>query len=274
MAERPSRKQLREPDEFISFTQRAIQWIIDNRKTLIVCGMMVVAAILAISGWGWYLESSAQKASSAFVKAREILEARVVPPEEEGDIPPDGTYVSEEAKYRAALESLEEAKKAHSSAATATLVTYFIGECHWKLGEHDKAVAAYEEYLRSEGPSGELAPFVIEGIAATLEDKGEYDQARQQYRRLTEEPFASQRARGLYHLARMEQKLGNEEEAVRQFKALVKEYPDTPYIREIQDRLSLLPEVEVLPEDAGDEEAPEAGKDESGKVDDDSNKAG
>ncbi len=279
MAEKPSRKQLREPDEFISFTQRVFQWINEKQKLLIASGLVAVVAVLAVYSWNWYLESSARRSSAAFVEVSEILDAKVVPPVEEGDVPPVGAYASEEEKYRAALTGLNEVLENHSNSATTSLATYFVGECQRKLGEHDEAVAAFEEYLRTEGPSGTLAPFAIEGIAATLEDKGENDQARQQYLRLTEEPFESQRARGLYHLARMDQKLGKPDAAVRKFKALLKECPDTQYVREIQDRLAMLPEVEE-PEDSGEGESPGAGKDESDeseksdKTDNDSKKAG
>ncbi len=244
MAEKSSRKDLRQPDEFITFTQRALDWIVTNKMMLIAGGTLVIAIVLAFFGWRWYVESATQKASAAFVQARQIMQARVVPQEgaEETSLA-DGTYASEDDKLRAALASLESVKKEFSSSATATLATYFIGECHWKLGEYDKAVAAFEEYLRSAGPSGELSAFAVEGIGATLEDQGKFEEAKQQYRRLTEEPFVSQRARGQYHLARMEQKLGNAEQAATMFKELMRDFPDTAYARDIQERLSQLPTV-------------------------------
>lgn len=246
MAEKSSRKDLREPDQFHSFTQRAIDWISARSKLLIACGLVVIAGILGYYGWNWYVEEATLEASVAFVEAKEALDAPVVPkPDGDGTSQADGTYTNEQDKYRAALAGLEQVKKNYSAAETASLATYFIGDCFWQLDEYDQAVGAYEEYLRAEGVDGELSPFAVEGIGATLEDKGDLDQAKQQYKRLTEPPFESQRARGLYHLARLEYKQGHAEEAARLFTSLLDEYPDTPFAREIQERLAVLPKVEM-----------------------------
>jgi TolA-binding protein len=268
LADKISKKDLREPDDFISFTSKAAIWIYDHRGLLISTGLVIVVIILGLFAWRWHLEDATQKASAAFVDAQQIMEARVVARDDaDGTSQVDGTYSSEQDKLHAALVGLKAVKENHASSATAVLATYFIGECYWQLGESDKAVAAFEEYLRSVGPTGELAPFAIEGIAATHEDKGELDQAKQQYRRLTEEPFASQRARGLYHLARLEQKEGRGEQAAILFKALMKEFPTTPYAREIQERLSSLPNVpDPVDEPAeGDPAAPAPADDQAGK---------
>ncbi len=265
MADKVSRKELREPDQFHSFTQRAVDWISTNSKMLIGIGLVVIVGILGYFGWRWYVEEATLEASVAFVDAKKALDARVVPKPDadDGTSQADGTYTNEQDKYRAALAGLEEVKKNYSAAETAALATYFIGDCYWQLDEYDQAIAAYEEYLRAEGADGELAPFAVEGIGATLEDKGDLDQAKQQYRRLTEPPFASQRARGLYHLARLEYQQGHAEEAARMFTSLLEEYPDTPFAREIQERLAVLPKVEMPKPEAEqpkDEGAP-AGKD-------------
>lgn len=251
MAEKMSRKELREPDQFHSFTQRAIELISARSKILISTGVVVIVAILAFFGWQWYVESATQEASSAFEAAKKALEAPVVPQADgEGTSQADGSFTNESDKYRAALAGLELVKQNYAASATASLATYFIGESHSQLDEYDQAIVAFEAYLKAEGADGELAPFAVEGIAATLEDKGDIDQAKQHYKRLTEPPFESQRARGLYHLARMEHKLGNAEQAARLFTSLLDEYPDTPFAREIQERLAVLPKVETPPAEA------------------------
>ena len=256
-----TRKELREPDQFHSFTQRVVEWISAKSKVLIGAGVVIVAAILGFYGWQWHLESATQEASAAFVDAKKALDAPVRPQDgAEGTSQADGSYTSAEDKYRAALTGLEQVKANYSASSTASLATYFIGESHWQLDEYDLAIAAFESYLKTEGAEGELAPFAVEGIAATLEDKGDFDQAKLHYKRLTEPPFESQRARGLYHLARMEQKLGNAEQAARLFNGLLEEFPDTGFGREIQERLAVLPKVETPraeaePEAGGDAEA-------------------
>jgi tetratricopeptide (TPR) repeat protein len=257
VAEKISRKKLREPDEFVTFTQRALGWLYDNRTMLIAAGLIVIAVILGFFGWRWYVEEATLEASSAFVDARDILDAPVAKsadPSEAGTSQADGSYPSEQDKLRAALAALDQVQQNYGSSQTASLAAYFIGESHWRLGEYDQAIAAFERYLESEGADGELAAFAVEGIAASLENKGEYAQAKKHYQRLTEPPFENQRARALYHLARMEQALGDEQAAAGKFRELLDEFPQTPFRREAETRLSLLPPVEA----PADDEAPAA----------------
>ncbi len=263
MAEKISRKKLREPDEFVTFTQRALGWLYDNRTMLITAGLIVIAVVLGSFGWRWYVEEATLEASASFVEARDILDAPVAgssDPGLAGTSQADGSYPSEQDKLRAALAALEQVQQNYGTSQTASLAAYFIGESHWRLGEYDQAIAAFERYLEAEGAGGELAAFAVEGIAASLESKGEFARAKKHYQRLTEPPFEDQRARALYHLARMEQALGDGQAAARKFRELLDEFPQTPYRREAETRLSLLPPVEAP---AAPAESTEPAEDES-----------
>lgn len=245
MAKKVSRKELKEPDEFLSFTVRVLKWINEQKVALIVGALAVAVVVLGTFAWRWYSLSKEKAASVDFIQAREILNARVIPRDDAaGTSSADGTFSSEDDKYRAAIAEFEQVAKSHSNSATAALATYYVAEYSRRTGDYDKAIESFKSYLKSEGPSGELAAFAVEGIAASLEAQGKDDQAAQQYKRLTESPFDMQPDRGLFHVARLEQKAGRTGEAVRLFNEIVEKYPKTTYMRDIQDRLSLLEKPE------------------------------
>lgn len=241
MAEKKSRKELNQPDQLVNLTQRALQWVTENRKVLVLGFVALALVIVATYGWRWYSDMREMQASLAFIEARKILDARIVErPESDQTTQGDGTYPSEAERARAAIVGLEKVLQNHPGTRTASLATYFIAESRSLLGEYDKAVEGFSRYLREEGPRGELARFAIEGIGASLEGQGKYDEAKEQYRRLTEPPFDAELDRGLYHIARMEQKAGNSGEAARQFKEIVEKHPKSAFQREIEDRLAFL----------------------------------
>ena len=264
MAKKVSRKELKEPDEFLSFTVRALRWMNEQKVALIVGATAVIVVVLGTFAWRWYSLSKEKAASVDFIKAREILDARVIPRDDAaGTSSADGTFSSQDDKFRAAIAEFEQVAKSHSNSATAALATYYVAEYSRRAGDYDKAISNFKNYLKSEGPSGELAAFAVEGIAASLEAQGKQDQAAQQYQRLTEPPFDMQPDRGLFHVARLEQKAGRIDEAVRLYNDIVEKYPKTTYMREIQDRLSVLEK----PEEAKPEEAkPEAPQGDSEKA--------
>jgi len=242
-------KALKEPDEFMSFTQKTLNWANENKMLLAGAMALSIVIVIAFFGWRWYVEDEIQKASAAFVKARKILDAPVIKEGDDQDTSSaEQVFTSEEKKLRAALEAFEAMEKKFPSSRTTPLAVYFIAETHRMLGEYDEAVKNFERYLKKEGSDGELSPFAVEGIAASLEGKGEFDKALEQYKRLTVAPFESHRARGLYHMARMEVELGKLKEAAEQFQAALDEFPAHPYMKEIQERLSVLPKVEKTQE--------------------------
>ena len=248
MAKKVSRKELKEPDEFLSFTVRALKWVNEQKVALIVGTLAVVVVVLGTFAWRWYSLSKEKAASVDFIKAREILDSRVIPRDEAaGTSAADGSFASQDDKYRAAVAEFEQVAKSHSNSATAALATYYVAEYSRRTGDYDKAIENFKSYLKSEGPSGELAAFAVEGIAASLEAQGKEDQAAQQYKRLTESPFDMQPDRGLFHVARLEQKAGRAAEAVRLFNEIIEKYPKTTYMRDIQNRLSLLEKPEKEP---------------------------
>jgi tetratricopeptide (TPR) repeat protein len=266
LAKKVSRKELKEPDEFLSFTVRALKWINEQKVVLIVGALAVVVVILGMYGWRWYALSKERAASVDFIKAREILDARVIPRDDAaGTSSSDGSFASEDDKFRAAIAEFEMVSKSHSNSATAALATYYVAEYSRRTGDYDKAIENFKSYLKSEGPAGELAAFAVEGIAAALEAQGKDDQAAQQYKRLTESPFDMQPDRGLFHVARLEQKAGRTAEAKRLYNEIVEKYPKTNYMRDIQDRLSLLEDPEAPKGAAKDAEKKEEPKKEEPK---------
>ncbi len=241
MAKKLSRKDLKEPDEFIGFTTRAMGWISEQKIVLIIGASALALVILGSYGFRWYNNSKEEKASIDFIEAKKILDARVAGEGiEPGSDQQEGSYASNDAKYKAALEAFEKVRKNHPSARTANLATYFIGDIQSHLGEYEKASESFKDYLKEEGETGELSAFALEGIAASLEAQGKDADAIEQYRRLTKPPFDIQPDRGLYHVARIEQKMGKTSEAIAHYKEILEKYPQTSYRREIQQRLDNL----------------------------------
>jgi tetratricopeptide (TPR) repeat protein len=260
LSEKSSRKELREPDKLVTFAQRFVTMLRDNMKLIIVCAVVVVAAALVLGSWRWVHENNIQKASAEFSKSLKIMRALVVSEDEEpGKNGPDGSYRSEQDKYEAALQSLLAFKANFGDSDTALLADYYVALCQSGLGRYKKARAAFGQYLEKAGLDADFSAFAIEGLGIAWENQGEFEKANLEYQRLTQEPFEKKfGGRGLYHQARMLQKTGKLNEAVRMYKQLLKKYGQTPYAVFVKDRLAGLPPFDI------------EGKEESGSSKEDS----
>lgn len=257
MAAKALRKELKEPDEFVSYTSRAYQWMQHNWRWLAVGAGAVILAILAAQLYNWHQAKQEGQASALFVEAKKILEAPVSADDElakEESTP--GKYASEKEKLQAALEKMRQVTEKHPSVKTALLARYYQGEILRRLGEYDKAQEAFEQFLKEAGNSSDFSAFALEGIAFCLEAKGNSAAARENYRRMTQPPFNTQPDRGLYHLARLAQKQGKADEARKTYQEILEKYPQTAFRAEIENRLALLPPAATEAEDRQAAKAP------------------
>ncbi len=245
MVTQATRKDLKGPDEFITLTQRAMAWALAHKVQLIggICGITVL--VLLLSAWNWYAQTQSDKASAAFGKALKIMDAPVLSQGNNENLPEDvKAYASEEEKLKAALGEFESVRKSFQGTKVSTLSAYFYGECSQRMGDHPKAVEYFKKYIEEAGKNADLTPFAIEGIGISLEAQGKSEDATKEYQKLTSDKLYKEFTdRGMYYLARLEQKSGKLETAAKMLREIEEKYPKSIYIQDVQKLLAQLPKV-------------------------------
>ncbi|RME26992.1 MAG: hypothetical protein D6806_05345 [Deltaproteobacteria bacterium] len=238
MADKVSKKELKQPDEFVSLATRTYKWIQSNWKLIVATGVAVVLAVVAVQVFQYVRQRKEGQASALFVEAKKVLDSPVSSAGEDQSKP--GSYSSEKEKLSAALELMEKVVKDHDGTRTADLARYYIGEINMRLGNHEKARKAFERYLAEAGDDADFAPFAVEGLGLAYEAEGKLEEARKHFEKLTKPPFDLQPDRGLYHLARIAHQKGDEGKAKELLEKLLDEYPDSIFRTEAENRLELL----------------------------------
>ena len=70
-----SRKELREPDRFMAFSQRALDFVKERRQLLTVAGALIVVMIIGISAWQIYKSRQNEQAAQRFDHAMSLFRA-------------------------------------------------------------------------------------------------------------------------------------------------------------------------------------------------------
>jgi tetratricopeptide (TPR) repeat protein len=205
-----TRKQLRQPDEFISFSMKAWGVVRDNAVRVIV--MLVVAALIVAGVWTWtyFSDARAAKATGVLSKAFEIYNQTVVPmealPPSEDGIP---RFKTHKAKLEAAEKEFTQAVE-RSSGTLKGLALLMRAGVRYELGRYDKALEDYNQYL---GHSGNKA-FRFnaqEGVGYCHEARKEWDKALAAFRKLGGE--GEQKWVAVYHEGRVLGRKGQKKEA-------------------------------------------------------------
>jgi hypothetical protein len=254
-------KELKQPDEFVSFWTHVGQNLSKHRSKVI--GLLVTVVVCAAAGWGLtvYRQSAAAKATVAFDRIDRIANADLLPeksPDQDAK-KDDKAAAKPEAKpeadglphFKTEKERLEAANKE----ADAFLAQFGNGGLGRKvlfgkasrllvLGNAGEAATIFESLAASE-PDRDLKLLEQEGVAVAREAEGKLDEALRGFSALADESQAGSKFyldRALFAKARILEKQGKGKDAEKVLRDILDKVPKTSLRSQIDDRLALLTE--------------------------------
>jgi hypothetical protein len=242
-------KELKRPDEFVTFWTRLGGKVSRNRGKVIV---LLITTVVGVGvGWGWtyYRHSVAAKATAAFQRIERIAKADLLP-----DKAPDKAAATEEddvPRFKTEKERLEAANK-EADAFLARFGNLGLGRKVLAdkasrlivLGNASEAASIYQRLAASETEPG-LRVVELEGVAVAREAEGKLDDALRAFTALADECQRGSKFyldRALYSKARILQKQGKAKDAEKVLREILDKVPKTPLRSQIDDRLALLAE--------------------------------
>ena len=232
-----TRKALKQPDEFISFSMRA--WSFLRSQAPFVLVAVGVAVLLVAGVWGWTAlrDRSGAKATEGLTRAVEMYRQTVIPmasklPPSEDGIPRFGTR---DAKLKAAEE--EVSKVLSSGGALKSEALALRASIRYDAGKYREALEDYQKIL-AETNNDVVRARTVEDIGYCHEGLKEWDQALASFRKLPRD--GEKKWVAMYHEARVMAKQGQVKEAAKLYTEIVeKAGPGTMQDR-ASDQLALL----------------------------------
>jgi predicted negative regulator of RcsB-dependent stress response len=218
-----SRKELKQPDEFISFLDQAIEYVSHNTTRVIFGAVGLIAILGVVFGVRFYWQHQQRLAAEQFYQAVGALNQK---------------------DYKNAASGFAEVASSYPSRDLGRLSRLYLGSTYLDQGEPAKARDALTEFLQNGGPP----PFVqlaLCQLGAANENLNDFKQAQSAYARAAAIQ-GPQRARAELASARMLVKLGNRSGAIAAYQGFLKENPFTmerPDVVEALANLGVAPEV-------------------------------
>ena len=216
MAEKKlTRKELlKSPDEFLTFSERAYEYIRLHSKQFGTGLLIVVVALLLFFGTRTYLSYAAAQAQAAYNQAS-------------ADLTIQGELDQEQAAQAAG--KLEEFVKDYPGSDPARYALIDLGSLYYRLGKYQEAQKAYESFLDDMEPyEYHIRPFVLDSLAFCYEMQDMYTEAIATWNELLLQPGDTLKQGAYVNLGRVYLKNEQPEEARRAYEQLISEYPDSP----------------------------------------------
>jgi tetratricopeptide (TPR) repeat protein len=214
MSEDLSRKELlEEPDPFLVFVGRMLEFGKKYQKEILGAIGAVVALAIVITGVVYYKNQTEDRAAVLLGKAMNKYNAV-----KKGDTAP-AAYEEVKKEFKALAD-----KYRSTGAGKAALLQY--ADLCYLTKNYDDAIAGYEKALDALGDT-EFRTMILNGLAYAWEGKGDYEQAAGYFEKIIGEDTAVSKDQALFNLGRMYGKLGKTDKEKEMYARLVAEYPDS-----------------------------------------------
>jgi tetratricopeptide (TPR) repeat protein len=223
------KKKLKEPDEFISFTDHAFRFISHQYKRIIT-GVVILGVLLAafflFQKWEEKKEAEAYQSFAAAMGVYQMVDS----PYREGS-PTD---------FKSLIEKFDEVITKFPRTSSGRLSLLYKGNLHLRLGEFDEAIKAYETFLETAGKERLYRLLATEGLGYAYEGKKEYEKAVGAYGRMLEMGEGPQVANAHLSRGRCYEKLGKKKEALESYRTFLKVAPKAMMANVVSGRISHL----------------------------------
>ncbi len=223
------KKKLKEPDEFITFTERTYLFLTRHSKPVVAGVIIVLVLVSAIFFYQRWEKKKEGNAYQLLTVAAETYKATSTPYRE-----------ASPEQYRNVLEKFDEVISKFPGTSAGKLSILFKGNLHLRLGEFEEAIKSYGAFLQKAGKEKLYRIFALEGLGYSYEGKKDYEKALSAYQKIGEMGETFESANAYLGMGRCYERLGKDKEALENYKNFLKISKKSNEANAVLRKISLL----------------------------------
>jgi tetratricopeptide (TPR) repeat protein len=215
---RLSRRDLKGPDEFISTFGRTVAWCKENRSKVAAGALGLVAVVALALGTRAYLQWEENKSSRdlwpTLTRAQVLLQA---------------PFAADPSQLATVEQFLQGHISRHPNTRATVYSLYYLGSIAFFRGNYDLAISQFRAGIGTGKEAGILRYLLRQGIASSLEAKGDFDAAAAAYREAGAVAEADMKTQSRLGEARVLGLVGKKTQAAALYRLILKDTPETPF---------------------------------------------
>jgi len=234
---RITRKEIKQPDEFITFSARAIEFAQAHTREIIIGVASVLALGLLIWAMIAYSNKKEAQASRLLAQAQALLQPNPTEAQAGQPVPAEAQADPEEAAQ--ALVLLQDVVENYKRTEASRVARILLGQRYYEQGDYDAAIGTYVAFLKK-AKKPELKAMAREGLAYTHEAKEDFAQAAICYEQLSQSSLTNAQGWACLGMARCYERLGEVQKAADAYRTLLADHPQHPKAGEARANLARL----------------------------------
>lgn len=211
---RVSRKTLKEPDEFISFSSKLLHQAVLHKKEMVVALGVVLGVVILVSGFRYFSEKAENKGSLLLSR---VLNQYASATKESG---PEKAYEMVTTDFQKILD-------AYSGKECGKFARLEFANVCYRSGNFDKAIALYSRALDDFKAVPIFRNMAACGLGYAYEEKKEYAKAAELFESLSADPDVIMEDEALFTLGRLYGLLEKNEKRAQVMGRLVDKHPES-----------------------------------------------
>jgi tetratricopeptide (TPR) repeat protein len=217
MAQKLTRKQLfKEPDEFITFSGKLIQWLTTYKQQAVIGAGVVIVVLLATAGFQTYLRHAETKASALLAESLDQYKQAMNAND------PVKAYQAVEKSFARILDD-------YSARPMGKVAGIEFADICFRAGEFDKAISLYNTGLDNFSSPPFYKNRILSGLGYSFDGKKDYESAVKYFEMLTTSADNPLKDLSFFNLASVYEKMGNKEKSKAIFTQLATDFPNSMY---------------------------------------------
>ncbi len=225
MAQKVTRKQLlKEPDEFLTFSQKMMGYILVH-KVKFISGLGALFALLIIAGLVGYFSNRAENNAFAMLNQgvthyNEVMEK-------------DGP----EKAYDAVEKEFLEISDRYSGRKGGQMARITFANMAYDAGKYEKALELYQKALNDFGDTPSLKNLILAGMGFACEGKQDYAGAIGYFERIVSGLEPLMKSEAVFRISMLYEKTGDKEKSLKSYQKLLADYPDSLYAELVREKV-------------------------------------
>lgn len=221
---RARKRDLEQPDEFITFWTRLIQFASENKTLLSSAFGFIVAVVIVVTGFVYYLKKTEKKAlvllQQATYKYQTVTESKG----------PYEAYLDVDKDFQLILEK-------YDSRNGGKLARFVYANICYNANDYDKAIDLYNKSIVDFSDEPFLKNIVLNGLGYAYKDKKDFSTAAKFFEMIVSEPDAVMKDEALFNLGGLYAKMGLYDKSEDAFNKILSDHADSMYIEIAKERV-------------------------------------